>query len=122
MKGGIYSNEKCPVCGGGFRDFGNALICPIHPKCRASRFKVKFGKVIKRFKNYGEAFRFLTGVRYETDRQTFDERDYRRDNPLSFTNASERYFTMESDDVRSIYKQSAEVMNIDTRLTPIDDG
>jgi hypothetical protein len=25
-KGGIYSDQKCPVCGGMFRDFGKALI------------------------------------------------------------------------------------------------
>lgn len=100
MKGGIYSDEKCPVCGGNFKDFGKFLCCPAHPKCRATRFKVKFGKLIKRFKNYEEATRFLTGVRYETDRQTFDERDYRRDNPLSFTNSSERYKDHRKPDIR----------------------
>jgi len=106
MKGGIYSDEKCPVCGGGFKDFGKFLCCPAHPKCKAGKFKVKFGKIIKRFKNYDEATRFLTGVRYETDRQTFDERDYRRDNPLSFTNASERYKDHRKPDIRKTSYQS----------------
>lgn len=90
MKGGIYTDQRCIVCGGIMRDTGRDVSCAIH-HVKADKFKVKFGKVIKRFGSYPAATRFLTGVRYETDRRTFDERDYKKDNPLSFRNASERY-------------------------------
>jgi hypothetical protein len=72
---------------GKYRDYGNylAFACPVHKQCRASRFRVKFGTLNKRFKSYEEAQRFLTGVRFKTDENTFDMRDYMKDNPLSFT-------------------------------------
>lgn len=91
MNGGIYTDQRCVVCNAIMRDTGRDVSCREHPQAKASRFRVKFGTVVKRFRNYGEAFRFLTGVRYETDRKTFDARDYKRDNPLSFRNASGRY-------------------------------
>jgi len=93
MKGGIYSDERCPVCGASFVDNRiDALLCPNHPKIRASSFKVKFGKLTKRFKDYESAFRKLTGFRYKVDENTFDERDYRRDNPLGFANLMDQWF------------------------------
>ena len=91
MKGGIYSDEKCPVCGGQYRDFVNYLACPQHKQCRASKFVVRFGKITKRFRSYGEAQRFLTGLRFKTDESTFDARDYMRDNPMSFINMTEKW-------------------------------
>jgi len=100
MKGGIYSDEKCPLCEDKYRDFGGFLACPNHPKCRASRFRVKFGTINKRFRSYNDAQRFLTGVRFKTDEHTFDRRDYMRDNPLSFTNTSTRWLTYKKGDVR----------------------
>lgn len=100
MKGGIYSDEKCPICGGKYRDFGNALCCPIHPKCKASSFKVKFGDITKRFKSYGEAARFLIGLRFKTDENTFDARDYKKDNPLSFTNMVNKWLEHKKDEVK----------------------
>ena len=100
MIGGIYSDEKCPVCGGKYRDFGTYLACPQHKQCRASRFRVKFGAVNKRFKSYSEAQRFLTGVRFKTDECTFDRRDYMKDNPLSFTNTSKKWLEFKKGDVK----------------------
>lgn len=79
MNGGIYTDQRCVVCNAILKDTGS---------------------VVKLFRNYGEAFRFLTGVRYETDRKTFDARDYRRDNPLSFSNASQRYGDHRKPDIR----------------------
>ena len=94
MRGGIYSDEKCPVCGGKFVDnHVNALICPAHPKCKAMSFRIKFGKVKKRFRDYERAFRFLTGLRFKTDELTFDERDYQKDNPLGFITLMNQWFT-----------------------------
>jgi len=47
---------------------------------------VRFGRISKTFKYIEQAERFLTGIRYETDRGTFDPRDYRKDKPLAFNN------------------------------------
>jgi len=54
---------------------------------------VRFGKLTRRFRAYEEAFRFLTGVRYETDQGKFDIRDYQADNPLGFANLAEQWLT-----------------------------
>ena len=95
MKGGIHTEQKCPVCGSNFRHDENksGLICPVHPDQRANgKFIVSFGrKVRKRFSNYQMAERFLVGLRYEVDRGTFDARDYLASNPLSFTVLSGKY-------------------------------
>lgn len=85
MLGGIYSDQKCPVCGGTFKDDGRkGLSCPEHPKYGASKFKVFFKGLCKRFNYYQSAQRFLTGLRYKVDEGTFDARDYRKENPLGF--------------------------------------
>jgi len=91
MKGGIYSSEKCPICGSLFKDMGNSLACPNHKNIRASRLFVKFGSILKRFRSYEIAQRFLNGLRFKTDEFTFDERDYRRNNPLGFINMSDKF-------------------------------
>jgi integrase len=74
MKGGIYNDGKSYI--------------------------VRFGKVSKRFKDLGKAERFLTGVRFKTDELSFDERDYKKDNPLSFTNMSEKWRKVKETEVR----------------------
>lgn len=91
MKGGIYSDEKCPVCGSRFKDVGNSLSCPIHKDIKTTKLKMKFGGITKRYNSYSKAFRTLTGLRFKSDEKTFDERDYKRDNPLGFSNVSEKY-------------------------------
>lgn len=102
MKGGIYSDERCSVCGGKFFDnYRNALICPVHPKIKASRFKVRFGNLTKRVHSYDKAQRILTGFRFKTDEKTFDERDYKRDNPLGFTKLSEKWLSYHLEEVRA---------------------
>lgn len=100
MKGGIFSDERCLICGGKFKNNGSALSCVKHPKSKASRFVVRFGKITKRFRSYDEADRFLTGVRFKTDEETFDERDYRKDNPLGFTNLSTKWLNFKRDEVK----------------------
>jgi integrase len=85
MLGGIYTNQKCPICGSALKDNGKSgVICRNHPEQRAIRLFVKIKGVWRRFKDYDEAHRFLTGLRYKIDEGTFDERDYRQDNPLGF--------------------------------------
>lgn len=86
MKGGIYTDEKCPICGKTLKDDrAKALRCPNHPKQIALKFRVHFGEVKRRFESYTEAHRFLTGLRYKTDEKTFDARDYSDKKPLSFS-------------------------------------
>jgi integrase len=101
MKGGIYSDEICPVCGGRLMDnHVNALACKTHPTCRATRFKVIFGSITKRFKSHQDASRFLTGLRFKTDESTFDERDYRKGNPLGFSNMADKWLSRHLEEVR----------------------
>lgn len=93
MNGGIYSDQRCPVCGGIFHDNGKSgLSCQKHPKCMATSFSVRFPpKVHKRFQSYELAQRFLTGLRYEVDSGKFDARDYQKDNPLGFDTLARKY-------------------------------
>jgi len=92
MKGGIYSDERCPICGSRFQDdHRSALRCPNHPNIVATKHQVIFGTIHKRLKSYSGAFTFLTGCRFKTDEQTFDERDYKKDNPLGFISLSRKF-------------------------------
>ena len=43
MKGGIYSDQRCIVCGAKMRDTGRDVSCSVHPQVKATRFRVKFG-------------------------------------------------------------------------------
>lgn len=55
-------------------------------------YVVRFGRDLSRwYKEKAEAERFLTGVRYEVDKGTFDPRDYNPDRPLAFINLAEQY-------------------------------
>jgi len=54
-------------------------------------FIVRFGRDISKwFKHEVEAERFLIGLRYETDKGTFDPRDYKGDKPLAFCNLADK--------------------------------
>lgn len=91
MKGGIYSSEKCSICGGSLRDMNGYIGCPLHKQVKSIKLFVRFDNIFKRFKTYEKAARFLNGLRFKTDESTYDERDYRRDNPLGFINMSEKF-------------------------------
>lgn len=101
MLGGIYSTEKCPMCGSAMKDNNrNAVTCPIHKHCKAASLIVRFGRRIwKRFEDYQEASRFLTGLRFKTDENTFDPRDYKRVNPLSLDILADKYLAMKKETV-----------------------
>ncbi len=87
MTGGIYTRQRCPVCGNVFNlNFKDGLVCAQHPKLRATRFIVKFKKTYLNFKEYGEAERYLTGLRWASDQKVYDQRDYQKSNPLGFSN------------------------------------
>lgn len=101
MLGGIYSRQKCPICGGTFRDDGRkALTCPRHPDQRASQFAVVFKGIYRRFHDYDDAYRFLSGVRFKTDEGSFDRRDYQKDEPLGLANLSENWLKIKQETVR----------------------
>jgi integrase len=101
MLGGIYSDEKCPLCGARFRDnHKNGLVCPEHQNQVATRFRVYFRGVTSRFLSYPEASRYLTGLRFKTDEGSFDKRDYRKSNPLGFENLALKYLERKRQDVR----------------------
>ncbi|HDS05781.1 MAG TPA: hypothetical protein ENN95_01945 [Deltaproteobacteria bacterium] len=93
MTGGIYSRQRCPVCGNVFNHkVKDGLVCAQHPTARATRFIVKFKKTFLNFKEYSEAERFLTGLRWSSDQKVYDRRDYQKSNPLGFTNLYNQYF------------------------------
>ncbi len=53
MKGGIYSEQKCTICGSTLKDDGRKKICcPLHTDQVATNMRVHFGKVKRRFKSY----------------------------------------------------------------------
>ena len=45
----------------------------------------------KRFKTYDEAYRHLTGLRFQTDHDRYDPRDWRMSNPLGFETLARRW-------------------------------
>lgn len=102
MLGGIYSQEKCPLCGQRLVDnHRDAVACPRHRRETAKNVFVKFGrKVNKWFTDYDLAARFLTGLRFKTDEGTYDERDYQASHPLSFANLTEKYFPVKQSTVK----------------------
>ena len=104
MRGGIYSYEKCPECGKSFKynEKARGLTCPSHPDRRAVKeFVVRFGREVrKRFNSFEKAERFLTGLRYEVDRGTFDARDYDSGNPLGFATLSSQWLDIKKKEVK----------------------
>lgn len=105
MAGGIYSDERCTICGGVFKDDGRrALTCPQHPQQRASRFKVKFGGITRRYTDYQTAQAFLGGLRAQKGgltAQPFDPRDYQiKEKPLSFQVLSAKWLEVKRQTVK----------------------
>lgn len=90
MKGGIYTDESCPICGAKLVDNRkNGLTCPKHPKVYARNFRVKFKQTHKRFKDYNAADQFLSYLRHDVI--NYDPRDYQKKNPLGFSNLAEQW-------------------------------
>jgi len=104
MRGYIYSYQRCPVCGEKFEfnDRSGNLTCSKHPdQIATGQFRVRFGRDIhKRFKTFKEAERFLTGLRYEVDKGSFDPRDYQKDQPLGFTTLAEKWLSVKKQEVK----------------------
>lgn len=85
MKGGIYSKERCPVCGKNFQHAENDLLCPDH-RTRPRRYYIAmYNRELGRnlvlcsdptrrlpFSSYEMAYRILEKIRSEIDAHAFD--------------------------------------------------
>jgi integrase len=95
MKGNIYTRQKCWVCGQKLAhdERRGGCFCPKHPKVAATgQFILKFGRDIrKESKSYTKLARLLNGLRFKTDENTLDVRDYQADNPMAFSKIAEEY-------------------------------
>jgi len=105
MNGGIYSEDRCPVCGSAFRHIENrGLFCPNHKNITPGRYRVFFhwkgSTVTRRFREYRTAYKFLTGLRARVDEGDFDPRDFRKDQPLLFQNLVDRYLVVKEKQLR----------------------
>ncbi|MGD9040713.1 MAG: site-specific integrase, partial [Desulfobacteraceae bacterium] len=101
--GGIYTSQKCPKCGKNLKDnYRNALECPDHREHKATKLRVHFKGVKRRFENYSEAYGFLITLRGKKQEGNFDERDYRADKPLGFSNLADKYISVKETEVRCI--------------------
>lgn len=101
MIGGIYSDQRCPVCSSTFKDDGKkSLKCPNHNKIVATRFSARFKSVHQRFNNYDNAKRFLEGLRFKYDEGNFDDRDYRKNKPLGFSTLIEKWIERKKQEVK----------------------
>jgi hypothetical protein len=62
---------------------------------KGSRWVVRFttgeANITRRFADKAEAERFLTGLRYENDKGSFDAREYSKEKPLSFNKLSSQW-------------------------------
>jgi len=105
MKGNIYTNQKCPVCGSKMihNERRNNCFCEACDVPASGGYFVRFGRdICKRFKNnYPLAAQFLNGIRFETAKGTFDKRDYQKDFPLGFITQSEKWLAMKAEKVRT---------------------
>jgi hypothetical protein len=70
------------------------LICPTY------NHRQKRRNLSKWFKHEIEAERFLNGLRYETDKGTFDPRDYHRSKPLAFSNLADKWLAKKKKKVK----------------------
>jgi len=101
MKGNIYTDQKCSVCGAKLNQRDKkGLVCPNHKKIVASNYRVCFGKIHKRFNNYIEAERFLNVIRFKQDEGTLDEKDYKRDNFNTLFKLSSKYLEIKKQTVK----------------------
>ena len=63
---------------------------------------VRFGRNLSKWFKHGiEAERFLNGLRYETDKGTFDQRDYYSTKPLSFNNLDDKWLAKKKKTIKS---------------------
>lgn len=95
MRGRIYTSQKCFHCQSTLKyiEGRGHLVCPNHPEHQwQGACYVRFGrKHTKRFKTVIEAERHLTYLRVQADNGTFDQREWAKNQPLSFLSLRLRY-------------------------------
>jgi hypothetical protein len=78
-KGGIYSDEKCPNCGGRFKAYEpHGMWCPeCGPDFTPKSLIVRFGpQITRRYQDWQKAWEKLTWLRSEAARPSFDPLDH----------------------------------------------
>jgi len=74
--GGIYSDQRCPLCGGPYvDDKKSALRCPDHEQHIAGQFKVKFRNTTARYDSYTDAKLCLAAKREDFSTGAFQHMD-----------------------------------------------
>lgn len=132
MAGGIYTEEKCRVCGGPMIDnHRNAVACPVHQGEHAHRIYVRFGRQHRhRFTAYPMAMKWLNHLRHEKDEREdlFDIQDYGIRRPKSFKALAPQYLKDKEEKgrksfrkIRGIIERAAEYFG-NTNLRDIDDN
>lgn len=106
MRGGIFTKEKCPICGAKFKRLPNELICTEHQTRPRKVFIELYSRQLQKhvyiysnsrgqpFGSYEEAERLLTVIRSEIDNHgDFDASKYvsEKVKPLKFSNWSENW-------------------------------
>ena len=100
MKGCIYTRQKCFLCQNKglngtlkYIEGKGILQCSSHPKIIWSgACEVRFGRQhTKRFKTVKEAERHLNYIRVQSDDGTFDQREWAKNQPLSFLSLREKF-------------------------------
>jgi hypothetical protein len=125
MRGRIYSDQRCPVCDGAFQydERRRGLFCSEHPEQRAAAgFRVQFGPRYlykwwkKACQNLGiEGVDLYGGTRHSTAlalRQFKTPEQIRRATVHGTNKAFERYFRVESDEIREIYEIAGQKMRV----------
>ena len=108
MKGNIYTQQKCHICGGKMThdERRNGCFCTKHPEVEATKkFRVKYGAHIDRRKpSYIEASRLLNRLRAEDDEGLLDVRDHMASRPLAFDKQARAYLKFkEKQNLKSFY-------------------
>lgn len=108
MKGGVYTREKCPICGGEFERIGDDLVCNVHQTRPRRVFIQVYSKQMRKvinihsdarrepFRSPEGAFRLLTVIRSEIDSKgDFDASRYVAEKlrPLRFDNWSNAWLS-----------------------------
>lgn len=100
MKGNIYTDQVCPVCGLKmlYDSRRSGCFCSVHQDIAASngfrvRYPVQGGYIQKRFPDIAVAEQFLNGLRFKdaSPDEILDPRDYQTSNPLGFENLAEKW-------------------------------
>ena len=123
MKGSIYTRQKCFLCQNKgkkgvlkYIEGRGVLQCPDHPETVWTGFcEVRFGrKHSKRFKSVHAAERHLNHIRVQTDRGEFDQREWAKEQPLSFLTLREKFVEFKKVQVITA-KQVRHIENVLTR-------